>query len=266
MPFTFAHPAAAVPLLRPLGRWASLSALVIGSMTPDFWYLFPHAVGRGNGHSFAGLFWFCLPAGIVMYLLFHFLIKQPVLSVLPTPVATRLAAYAGAIPLARIAWPAVLVSLCVGAATHISWDAFTHGDGPGVLAIPLLRTHLFSVASYDVPLYKLLQHASTLLGLSLLTRWSWRWLRTAPIQTLRLSISFSPLQRGLLLATLLALPVIGALLAAAPVFSSFDVLTLPLFAKSAVLAGIAVAGMELLLFSVCWQVALLRRRSGMLST
>ena len=35
MPFTFAHPAAVVPLLRPLGRYGVLSALVIGSIVPD---------------------------------------------------------------------------------------------------------------------------------------------------------------------------------------------------------------------------------------
>ncbi|MSQ59664.1 MAG: DUF4184 family protein [Betaproteobacteria bacterium] len=38
MPFTIAHPAAALPLLRPLRGFGVLSALVIGSMTPDFPY------------------------------------------------------------------------------------------------------------------------------------------------------------------------------------------------------------------------------------
>jgi hypothetical protein len=36
VPFTTAHPAAAVSLHRPLGRFRVLSTLILGSMTPDF--------------------------------------------------------------------------------------------------------------------------------------------------------------------------------------------------------------------------------------
>src|SRR5436190_14372695 len=100
MPFTFAHPAAAVPLLRPLRRFGSLSALIIGSMSPDFAYMFPHWVGRPHSHSLLGLLTFCLPAGIAIYFLLHALIKQPVLSLVPLSTSSRLAAYAGAEALA----------------------------------------------------------------------------------------------------------------------------------------------------------------------
>jgi hypothetical protein len=51
VPFTLAHPAAAVPLLRPLGRRGLLSALVIGSMAPDLWYFVPFDVTRADSHS-----------------------------------------------------------------------------------------------------------------------------------------------------------------------------------------------------------------------
>jgi hypothetical protein len=254
MPFTFAHPAAAVPLLRPLGRFGSLSALVIGSMTPDFWYLFPYSVGRGGGHSFSGLFWFCLPMGVVVYLLFHALVKQPVLSVLPTWVAARLSVHAHGPALSPGAWPAALLSLFVGAVTHVAWDAFTHSDGPGVAALPFLETLLFSVHGYHLHVYKLLQHTSTFAGLALLARWSWRWLRVAPIQTLRSALVVSPAQRGVLLATLVTLPALGALSVAAPLFHSVDLWTIQVFFKRAVLIGMAVLGGELLLFGACWQV------------
>lgn len=100
MPYPFAHPAAVLPLARPMGRLGVTSALVIGSMVPDAWYLFPGLV-RADSHSAAGLFWFCLPLGFVVYLLWN---------------GGRL----------RAPLPAVAVSLAVGALTHFAWDALAH--------------------------------------------------------------------------------------------------------------------------------------------
>ena len=54
MAFTPAHAAAAVPLHRLLGSRAVLSALVIGSMTPDFAYFLPLGVRRAQSHSLVG--------------------------------------------------------------------------------------------------------------------------------------------------------------------------------------------------------------------
>src|SRR5262250_1484731 len=82
MPFTLAHPAAVVPLARLLGKKVVFSALVIGSMTPDFAYPVP-GLTRGPSHSLSGLFWFCLPVGLASYLLFHLLVKRPRAAALP---------------------------------------------------------------------------------------------------------------------------------------------------------------------------------------
>jgi hypothetical protein len=53
MPFTLAHAAATVPLLRLLGSRGVFSALVIGSMAPDFAYFLPLGVRRGQSHGLA---------------------------------------------------------------------------------------------------------------------------------------------------------------------------------------------------------------------
>ena len=79
MPYPFAHPAAVLPLARPMGRFAVPSALAIGSVVPDLWYFVPFA-DRADSHSLAALFWFCLPAGLAAYALFHLLLKQPLTS------------------------------------------------------------------------------------------------------------------------------------------------------------------------------------------
>ena len=84
MPFTFAHPAAAVPLRRWLGRAGVLSALVIGSMAPDLTYFVPFGVDRASTHSLTGVLWFCLPLGVVTYYIFNFLVR-PVMYVLLPP-------------------------------------------------------------------------------------------------------------------------------------------------------------------------------------
>src|SRR5262245_16929384 len=174
MPFTLAHPAAAVPLRGYLGRFGVLSALVIGSMAPDSSYFLPWSVARSESHSFFGLFWYCLPIGLLCYVLFHVVLKGPLLALLPTAILRRLGDHAltfRALPL--VSWSAVVVSLLCGAATHLLWDGFTHENGPGVIAFPILESHLFYVGYYDVNVYRLLQHGSTLVGFTLLTFWLW---------------------------------------------------------------------------------------------
>jgi hypothetical protein len=104
VPYPFAHPAAVLPLIRPMGRFAATPALVIGSMVPDAWYLLPGLI-RADSHSAAGLLWFCLPLGMAAYLAYRYLTP----SSLPAK-----------------PWYAVVASLLVGALTHLAWDGITH--------------------------------------------------------------------------------------------------------------------------------------------
>src|SRR6266511_5349257 len=142
MPFTLAHPTAAIPLRRVLGRASVLSALIIGSLSPDLGYFIPLGIHRAASHNLAGFFWFCIPAGFVGYLLFHVLLRPVGYYLLPPPLRDRLpllpdGSWLPASPL----W-AVLVSLIVGAATHLLWDAFTHGNGFVVAEFPAFRALL----------------------------------------------------------------------------------------------------------------------------
>lgn len=184
MPFTFAHPAAAVPLRHALGRFGVLSALIIGSMTPDMGYFVPWlGVSSRVTHGLTGLFSFCLPVGILMYLLFHAVLKMPSLDLMPRGLRGRLLPYAGPgswLSSGTSVW-GVPASLLLGAVTHIVWDSFTHVGAPAVIALPVLNALLFKVHGYEVFLFKLLQHLSSLVGLALLTWWGWRWFRKAPI-------------------------------------------------------------------------------------
>jgi hypothetical protein len=55
----------------------------------------------------------------------------------------------------------VIFSLLLGAFSHLFWDGFTHHDGFFVELFPILQT---KTVFYSIPVFKILQHLSTLLG------------------------------------------------------------------------------------------------------
>ncbi|MEQ8767111.1 MAG: DUF4184 family protein [Planctomycetota bacterium] len=178
MPFTLAHPAAAVPLRKPLGRLGVLSALIVGSMAPDFVYYFPLGVSRASSHGPAGLFWFCVPAGLLAYGLFHSLMRPAIDFLLPPGLVTRLPKPTGGGGFRGRSIAAIVISIWSGAVTHVLWDAFTHGNGYFVTRMAPLQAQMVNVSGYPVTVYKILQHGGTLIGLALLALWAWRWYRT----------------------------------------------------------------------------------------
>ena len=172
-----------MPLARVLGRQAVLSALVIGSMAPDFRYFLPFDLKRADTHSLSGFFWFCLPVGLLVYFVYHALLKSPMLELLPRPLAMRIAG-CGTAGLPRASLRGVIASLALGVVTHLVWDATTH-DGRFVdRVLPALDAAVFSIGPYEAYGYSLLQHASTLAGLGLLAWWGRRWFRDAPVAPL----------------------------------------------------------------------------------
>jgi hypothetical protein len=72
MPFALAHPAAVLPLRRYCPRQLDFPALLVGSLAPDLGYAFLPLHVYGFSHQFwAGSFGFCLPAGLVLVLIFY---------------------------------------------------------------------------------------------------------------------------------------------------------------------------------------------------
>ena len=71
MPFTPAHSAAVVPLYFTFCKHLVFSALIIGSMSPDFEYILRLTPTSRIGHTFHGLFLFCLPVGLILNLLYN---------------------------------------------------------------------------------------------------------------------------------------------------------------------------------------------------
>jgi len=257
MPFTFAHPAAVIPLHRALRQHGVLSALIIGSMVPDFQNFLPFDVDRSESHSLAGMFWFCLPVGLLAYLLFHLVLEKPLCQLLPPGIAARLARPHTGTLLPSTSGPLILLSLLLGIVTHLIWDAFTHYGLLTAFMLPPLSAHLFSIGEYHVYLYKLLQHASTLAGTLLVWRWTRHWLRQPGLPQLTTATALTRQSRTTITAILLAMPpLIGTALAAHGVSVSYGTMALKDIVREAVVITISSFGLLVMAYSLVWHAFL----------
>ncbi|MDC9592108.1 DUF4184 family protein [Xenorhabdus sp. IM139775] len=159
MPWTFSHPAAVFPLKDlPGGRLLNLPALITGSLSPDFFYSVGSYDIATTAHHLPGWFYTALPLCLLIFLIVH-LLSSP-LSVL-TPIS--FARYEKQSHKDRAIF---VLSLFIGAMTHIGWDAFTHDTGFFVKQMPLLQSRVFHSITHGqgIGIYKILQHFSSLLG------------------------------------------------------------------------------------------------------
>lgn len=166
MPLTLAHPAAVLPLARLCPHWLSLPALVVGTLAPDFGYYVGATDFAVLAHSAAGLVLICLPAGLAIFLVLSYF-RYPLVAPIPAPHRQMLMDAFDMPPTSmqrRVA--VVCLSLILGAATHVVWDSFTHTNGVGVQTFPVLSTHLFFAEGREYRVCNVLQHASSLFGLT----------------------------------------------------------------------------------------------------
>ncbi len=165
MPFTFSHPAIILPLTYLPKRWISLTGLVIGSLTPDFEYFIRFKIQSNYSHTVSGLLWFDLPLGILLAFLFHNIIRDQLFINLPASLKSRLISFTNFNWNQYFSrnWVVVIFSILTGAFSHVLWDSFTHNHGYFVESISLLKSSI-ELFDIQVPILKILQHASTILG------------------------------------------------------------------------------------------------------
>ena len=170
MPFTFSHPAIVIPLTFLPRQWFSLTGLVIGSLTPDFEYFLRMEIKSNFSHTIDGLFWFDLPLGLLLAFIFHNIVRNSLFDNLPTILKSRFSTFK------QFNWNGhfkrngfvVTISILIGAASHIFWDSFTHDHGYFVETISALQNSV-DFLGHQIPILKILQHSSTLLGGLLIT-------------------------------------------------------------------------------------------------
>jgi hypothetical protein len=165
MPFTSAHPAAVLPLLRLRWHGISASALIAGSVAPDMEYLLRMKLTGGWGHTVTGAVFFSLPIAITMVMVFH-LLKKPMIGALPHYFQRRLQ------PLIRFSFfsyfqqhPfACILCVITGITTHLIWDGFTHANTIFEKNIPFLSSVIHIPYMPSWPVFRYLQHLSTAAG------------------------------------------------------------------------------------------------------
>ena len=170
MPFTPAHPAIILLVIR--SRYFSATGLIIGSVSPDFEYFFKMSVDSLYSHSKTGLFYFDLPVTLLLSVIFHQAVKTNFIRNLPQFLQSR---FQDTLQLNFIAylksnWWIFLYSSLAGAASHIFWDSFTHNGRFFTRQFSeIYRSTYVPFDGVDYPLFYVLQHISTGIGLIIVT-------------------------------------------------------------------------------------------------
>ena len=167
MPFTPAHPAIILPLIR--SRYFSATGLIAGSMSPDFEYFFKMSVSSVHSHTLAGLFYFDLPVTLFISIVFHQVVKRNLINSLPVFISRK---FQHTLELDFIGYLKThmwifLTSSLLGAASHIFWDSFTHNGAFFVKMLPIYKTTYVPYDGVRYPLFYALQHISTWVGLTI---------------------------------------------------------------------------------------------------
>jgi hypothetical protein len=165
MPFTFSHPAIVFPLRYLPKRWISMTGLIIGSMVPYFEYFIRMKVKSLYSHTWLGLFWLDLPLGLLLVLVYQIFVKDHLIDNLPLPLNRRFSKYKITLQNGYSLQYLLVIALCIllGAMSHILWDGFTHPNGYFVMRISLLSNSI-QLRGHLLFVYKIIQHASTVIG------------------------------------------------------------------------------------------------------
>jgi hypothetical protein len=210
VPFTLAHAAAATPLRR---SGLILSALVVGTMAPDFEYFVRLAPGGGWGHTIPGAFGLSLPSGLAVLWLFHYFAKAPAVALLPDGLQRRLGPALKPFRFLGLRrFLLIILSLIIGIATHLVWDDFTHSHSWVYHHVALLHGHIPVPWFHPVPLSTFLQLFSSLAGVLIVGLWIHSWYRNTPPNPKPLKTFWTTAHKTLVLAAMFAVSIGGGFL------------------------------------------------------
>lgn len=169
MPFTFAHPAAILPLRR--SRFLQTVPLIIGSMVPDAPYFFPWRAARYllETHTLSSSFLVDVPLGMA-FLIATLLLKEPLTILLGARARYTCLRSIERFQERPLHWPIALFSILIGAWTHIAWDSITHQTGWTAERVAALSAPV-SIFGWDTETSHLLQYLSSVFGLVVLALW-----------------------------------------------------------------------------------------------
>jgi hypothetical protein len=250
-----------LPLLR---RPLVASALVAGAVAPDLLYVGPlyrFATMHINGnltltltHKFTSVFWLDPLLALLILLVFHLVVKRPLVALAPPALASRLPSARFEL---RLFW--TVVSAMIGAFTHVLWDSFTHGDGYFVRHWSFLSASL--TPAWEVN--RVLQYVSSVGGVLAICVWLYFWWHRTNPGPIEPSQYLQTSGRYAVLGAVGLLAVASAVVMAARADREFGGETVLREVLTGLATGVILA---LTCYVVIWQVLRLRHlRSGRVS-
>lgn len=142
-----------------------MTGLVAGSVIPDFEYFIRMKDYSRYSHTIRGIFWFDLPLGLLLAFIFHNIIRNSLTNNLPLVLRSRLSSFNQFDWNKNFQrnWLVIIISIIIGAASHLLWDGFTHANHFFINSFPSLKTK-YEIADRHVHLYYILQIASSIVG------------------------------------------------------------------------------------------------------
>jgi hypothetical protein len=246
LPFTLAHPAIVLPLRR---TGLVFSALIIGSLTPDFPYYLYVSKEISWGHTPKGILLFCLPVGLAALWLFHSLVKRPLVALAPEFVRIRVGEPDLAFRFGPISqFVLIVVSLLTGSISHVLWDGFTHDHGFFVKHWAVLS---MPVETYRVmPLWRALQQGCSVAGIGLVVLVTTWWWYRKPALPDPVHAEMTPRLRWFVGSVMVLLAMLVGVAVGISVYSGHQ---WKMSLIKGVIATISAAGTEIILFSIVWR-------------
>jgi hypothetical protein len=137
-------------------------------MIPDSHYILPWHTPHAETHSAASLISYSLPAGLLVYWVFQYFIKVPMIELLPDGAYARWRPHESPAAIRSLRqWLLAACGILAGAFTHLVWDAFTHEGARGVRMLPVQDEPAVDFGHHHLSFVRLMQDLSSLLGLAL---------------------------------------------------------------------------------------------------
>lgn len=173
MPWTFSHPAAIVPISRLSKNKLPLIPLAIGSCSPDFGYYLNEWVLAARTHDFISSLTTILPVCLVMFAVI-ILLRDAILFLLPKRLSKVIEIHIPSVGIPNLQTVFfTILAIIVGIYSHILWDSFTHNPNYFKDWWPFINAKI-TLNAFEIRLYKLLQHTSTIVGISLIFYWTYK--------------------------------------------------------------------------------------------
>lgn len=176
MPFTFSHPAIALPLKAVKPKWFSTTGLVVGSIAPDFVYFLKMGGNADFGHTLAGIFILDIPLAFFIAIAFHHWVRNVLILHFPAPLDKKYSNFLDYDFLSYIKkhWMLFMASSVVGILSHLFWDDFTKPDGFVYYLAPSFFSQKVNIGPVNTSLHMLIERTGSVIGLVFLIWVIWR--------------------------------------------------------------------------------------------